>query len=130
MTRKHNKIVPLFFLLIIVSCQGQENSARYDWPQWRGPTRNGVAEGVALPTVLPKQPKPLWRVEVGEGHCGPVVVGEMGGGDRHEQLALGETPKELSLAPRRKRKAAPRRRSMVSGPTKGVIAGTWDTILE
>ncbi len=25
-------------------------------------------------------------------HTGPVVVGEMGGGDRHENLALGETP--------------------------------------
>jgi class 3 adenylate cyclase len=25
-------------------------------------------------------------------HTGPVVVGEMGGGGRHEQLALGETP--------------------------------------
>jgi class 3 adenylate cyclase/predicted ATPase len=25
-------------------------------------------------------------------HTGPVVVGEMGGGDRHEDLALGETP--------------------------------------
>ena len=25
-------------------------------------------------------------------HTGPVVVGEMGGGERHEQLALGETP--------------------------------------
>ena len=25
-------------------------------------------------------------------HTGPVVVGEMGGGARHEQLALGETP--------------------------------------
>ncbi len=25
-------------------------------------------------------------------HTGPVVVGQMGGGDRHEQLALGETP--------------------------------------
>src|SRR4029453_11901834 len=25
-------------------------------------------------------------------HTGPVVVGEMGAGDRHEQLALGETP--------------------------------------
>ncbi len=25
-------------------------------------------------------------------HTGPVVVGEMGGGDRHEHMALGETP--------------------------------------
>jgi class 3 adenylate cyclase len=25
-------------------------------------------------------------------HTGPVVIGEMGGGDRHENLALGETP--------------------------------------
>jgi class 3 adenylate cyclase len=34
-------------------------------------------------------------------HTGPVVVGEMGAGGRHEQLALGETPNVAALAPGR-----------------------------
>src|SRR5262245_3588755 len=37
-------------------------------------------------------------------HTGPVVVGTMGSGDRHEQLALGETP---NLAARLQNLAAP-----------------------
>lgn len=39
-------------------------------------------------------------------HTGPVVVGEMGGGKRHEQLALGETP---NIAARVQGKAEPYR---------------------
>ncbi len=37
-------------------------------------------------------------------HTGPVVIGEMGGGDRHENLALGETP---NIAARLEGLAAP-----------------------
>ena len=37
-------------------------------------------------------------------HTGPVVVGTMGSGGRHEQLALGETP---NLAARLQSLAAP-----------------------
>ena len=37
-------------------------------------------------------------------HTGQVVVGDMGGGTRHEQLALGETP---NLAARLQGLAAP-----------------------
>ena len=37
-------------------------------------------------------------------HTGPVVVGEMGGGGRHEHLALGETP---NIAARLEALAAP-----------------------
>ena len=37
--------------------------------------------------------RPLAPLQIRIGiHTGPVVVGEMGGGSRHEQLALGETP--------------------------------------
>jgi class 3 adenylate cyclase len=33
------------------------------------------------------------RVQVRLGlHTGLAVIGEMGGGDRHEQLAMGDTP--------------------------------------
>ena len=46
-----------------------------DWPQWRGPTRDGVAAGVKLPDRLPTEVKPLWQIEVGEGQASPVISG-------------------------------------------------------
>ncbi len=46
------------------------------WPQGRGPARDGVAVGAALPETWPAQfPAPQWRVPVGEGYSSPVVVG-------------------------------------------------------
>jgi len=46
-----------------------------DWPQWRGPTRDGVATGVKLPDPWPKTLKRVWQLEVGLGHSSPVVAG-------------------------------------------------------
>ena len=47
-----------------------------DWPQWRGPARDGhVPAGEAVPSTLPTEAKVLWRVKVGEGLASPVVVG-------------------------------------------------------
>lgn len=47
-----------------------------DWPQWRGPSRNGfVPGGAPVPASLPSQPKTVWRMEVGEGLASPVVAG-------------------------------------------------------
>jgi outer membrane protein assembly factor BamB len=46
-----------------------------DWPQWRGPNRDGVVHGVSVPTKWPKALKEEWKVEVGEGYSSPVVVG-------------------------------------------------------
>ena len=45
-----------------------------DWPQWRGPSRDGVATGVVLPGRLADGLKQLWQAEVGEGHASPVVA--------------------------------------------------------
>jgi outer membrane protein assembly factor BamB len=47
-----------------------------DWPQILGPHRNGKAEGEMLPDALPAMPKIAWRVQVGSGYAGPVVVGK------------------------------------------------------
>jgi outer membrane protein assembly factor BamB len=47
-----------------------------DWPQWRGPNRDGVVRGVKAPEKWPKTLKEEWKVEVGEGYSSPVVVGE------------------------------------------------------
>jgi outer membrane protein assembly factor BamB len=46
--------------------------ARADWPQWRGPARDGVATDA--PKEWPAALKLGWKVEVGEGHAGPVIA--------------------------------------------------------
>ena len=52
----------------------------------------GIVEALgALNTRLEAAYSVQLAVRIGI-HTGPVVVGEMGAGDRHEQLALGETP--------------------------------------
>lgn len=45
-----------------------------DWPQWRGPERDGVARGFTLPSRWPDKLNERYRVEVGEGHAAPVIV--------------------------------------------------------
>lgn len=47
-----------------------------DWPQWRGPNRDGVAPNTQLPVKwLAKPPAARWTVTVGKGCSGPVVAG-------------------------------------------------------
>src|SRR5436309_566022 len=47
-----------------------------DWPQWRGPNRDGVVHGVKAPEKWPKALPEEWKVTVGEGVSSPVVVGD------------------------------------------------------
>jgi outer membrane protein assembly factor BamB len=47
-----------------------------DWPQWRGPNRDGVVRGVRVPDKWPKGLKEEWKVTIGEGVSSPVVVGD------------------------------------------------------
>jgi outer membrane protein assembly factor BamB len=54
---------------------GANAAATAEWPQWRGPNRDGLASGVAVPSVWPKELKPRWKVTVGIGHASPVVSG-------------------------------------------------------
>jgi len=51
-------------------------AAAADWPQWRGPARDGVVREFQLPKTWPSELHRLWQVEVGSGHASPVVVGE------------------------------------------------------
>jgi outer membrane protein assembly factor BamB len=46
-----------------------------DWPQFLGPLRNGTSPaGVSEATL--RNPRPLWRKDVGEGFSAPVVAGD------------------------------------------------------
>src|SRR6266481_32747 len=49
-----------------------------DWPQWRGPQRNGLSQETGLLKEWPKEgPKLRWEIkETGSGYATPAVVGE------------------------------------------------------
>jgi outer membrane protein assembly factor BamB len=48
-----------------------------DWPQWRGPKRDGISQETGLLKEWPKEgPKLLWQVkDIGDGYATPAVVG-------------------------------------------------------
>ena len=52
-------------------------SSDSDWPQWRGPERNGTSNETGLLKQWPAGgPKLLWQVnDIGDGYSTPVVVG-------------------------------------------------------
>ena len=49
-----------------------------DWPQWRGPQRNGSSQETGLLKQWPKDgPRLLWQMkDIGSGYSTPAVVGE------------------------------------------------------
>src|SRR5215207_9750727 len=72
---------------------GAPAAATAEWPQWRGPNRDGLAAGVNAPSVWPKELKPGWRVTVGAGHATPVVSG----GRIYQHARQGEEEVLLAL---------------------------------
>lgn len=59
----------VWFAVVAVSALAQ------DWPQWRGPNRDGVIRGFTEPKAWPETLTQKWKVTVGEGHSSPVVIG-------------------------------------------------------
>jgi outer membrane protein assembly factor BamB len=50
-------------------------TAGADWPQWRGPGRDGRAD-LGARAAWPATLKPGWKASIGLGHATPVVAGE------------------------------------------------------
>jgi outer membrane protein assembly factor BamB len=67
-------------------------SAAPDWPQWRGPHRDGIsAETGLLPSWPDEGPKLLWKVSgIGQGYSSPIVVADRVyiTGDQDRELAI------------------------------------------
>jgi len=59
-------VVMMIFCAPILSAQ--------DWPQWRGPDRDGHAPKFSAPAKWPDSLKQVWKVEVGAGLASPVVA--------------------------------------------------------
>ncbi len=55
----------------IVSAQNRSS----DWPQWRGPNRDGAVASFTEPKPWPDELARKWRVDVGLGYASPVLVG-------------------------------------------------------
>src|SRR5262245_51677454 len=50
--------------------------ATQDWPQWRGPNRDGSVASFREPAAWPEHLKQQWRIEVGTGYATPLLVGQ------------------------------------------------------
>lgn len=61
----------------LLSCFACAKLAAEDWPQWMGPTRDGVYRETGLLDEIPAEGLPVvWRAEVAAGYSGPAVVGD------------------------------------------------------
>ncbi len=68
MNFKHQSLTILLALAAI--------SVGADWDQWRGPGRDGQVAGFKAPAKWPAKLTRSWKVEVGEGHSSPLLVGK------------------------------------------------------
>ena len=62
-------------LLVAIGAAAATAVAGTDWPQWRGPNRDGVSAESGWQTAWPKTgPERLWNVSVGKGFSGVAVA--------------------------------------------------------
>jgi outer membrane protein assembly factor BamB len=62
-------IVTAVAALLLVPARAQ------DWPQWRGPNRDGAMAAFSQPASWPERLARKWQVEVGLGYATPLLVG-------------------------------------------------------
>jgi outer membrane protein assembly factor BamB len=72
-TRVSSALVVALVIACTVPVLGQNSGA--DWPQFRGPNRDGVVTSFTEPKAWPERLTQVWRVDVGEGYATPIVVG-------------------------------------------------------
>ena len=62
-------VLVVLLALTVLPCHAE------DWPQWRGPGRDGMWNAEGLLEKLPAgKVQPAWSVEIGPGYNGPTVA--------------------------------------------------------
>ena len=77
--RLHTRLPALLALAVglTVTLPAQTPEAERYWPQWRGPSANGVSRTADPPTVWSETKNITWKVEIpGRGHATPVAWGD------------------------------------------------------
>jgi len=62
-------MLPLFLAVVLSAATGD------DWPQWRGPHRDGALGSTSAPASWPEHLQLRWKLTVGEGHSSPLLAG-------------------------------------------------------
>ena len=70
----------LFVLALVAAgwtvASSAQQRASADWPQWRGPNRDGSAPSFTAPKAWPDALTQRWKVEIGIGYASPVLIGD------------------------------------------------------
>ncbi len=94
--------VPRLLLLALAACAlgarpgAAQSPGSPDWPQWRGPHRDGRVSGLAPRASWPETLAPGWKVTLGTGHSSPVVAA--GRVYQHSREGESEVVRALDLA--------------------------------
>ncbi|QDU97238.1 outer membrane protein assembly factor BamB family protein [Lignipirellula cremea] len=67
----------LWLAACLIVATGAPSAQAENWPQWRGPSQNGVSQEQGLPTTWSKTENVLWRLPLpGPGGATPAVWGD------------------------------------------------------
>lgn len=69
------RAVAILFSATLIIFAASSIATADDWPRWRGPRGDGICEEKGLLDKWPRQLKPLWTADVGQGYSGPVAAG-------------------------------------------------------
>ncbi len=66
-----------YFVFLFAACLVCTSLAQADWPDWRGPTQDGISTSKALPLKWSETENVTWKVGIHDlGHSTPVVWGK------------------------------------------------------
>jgi outer membrane protein assembly factor BamB len=73
-----SRLIAILATLCLYSSPVSVTTFAKDWPQWRGPERNGISSETGLLKQWPAEgPKLLWQLnDLGDGYSTPAVVGD------------------------------------------------------
>ena len=66
----------MWLVVLVVSTPVVPGAAGQEWPQWRGPNRDGVVTSFREPAIWPDALIQHWTGEVGLGYATPLLVGD------------------------------------------------------
>jgi outer membrane protein assembly factor BamB len=64
----------LNLLACVIALATVSRATDQNWPQWRGPNRDGKVSGFEAPKAWPKELTQKWKVPVGDGVASPALV--------------------------------------------------------